>query len=132
MKVKSLLTGFITGTVVAGAAVLLSSPTSGKELRNRTKTSRLEMNEIAKEIKTRVMNMKEDVIVPSKISKETITAFSQDVKNLLDNWKKEIEPNKEELTKNMKEIEAKVQELEEITASPTQNTNRHFINLSDH
>jgi gas vesicle protein len=124
MKVKSLLTGFITGTVVAGAAVLLSSPTSGKELRNRTKTTRSEMDGIAKEIKTRVMNTKEDVVTASKISKETLTAFSQDVKNLLENWKKEIEPNKEELTKNIKEIEAKVQELEEITASPTQNDNR--------
>ncbi|MDQ7860190.1 YtxH domain-containing protein [Peribacillus frigoritolerans] len=39
MKAKSLLIGFLTGTVVAGAATLLSTPSSGKDLRTRIKTN---------------------------------------------------------------------------------------------
>lgn len=62
MKAKSLLIGFLTGTVVAGAATLLSTPSSGKDLRTRIKTNTDEIKNIIDELKVKLLNIKDDTM----------------------------------------------------------------------
>ncbi|MBR8645674.1 YtxH domain-containing protein [[Brevibacterium] frigoritolerans] len=58
MKAKSLLIGFLTGTVVAGAATLLSTPSSGKDLRTRIKTNTDEIKATIDELKVKCRILK--------------------------------------------------------------------------
>lgn len=117
VKAKSLMIGFVTGTIISGAAVLLSAPVSGKETRTRLKKSSDEIAASAKELKLRLTEIKSEAVNASKVSKDTIKSFVSDVKILLEDWKQDIEPNKEELTRNIKEIESSIQELESIAGS---------------
>lgn len=94
MKAKSLLIGFLTGTVVAGAATLLSTPSSGKDLRNRIKTNTEEIKNTIDELKVKMLNIKDDTMEASQISKETVKTFISDVQVVIESWKREIEPNK--------------------------------------
>ena len=50
MKMKSLLIGFVTGAVVAGAATFLSAPSSGRDLRIRLQNSKDELLATAEEL----------------------------------------------------------------------------------
>ncbi|RFU64401.1 YtxH domain-containing protein [Peribacillus saganii] len=120
MKAKSLLFGFVAGTLVAGAAVLLSAPSSGRDLRDRIKINKDEAVDILAEIKARATELKDDTVYATKVSKETINQFLSEVKARIEYWKLEIEPHKNELSSQIQEIESAVGELEGIVgSSPT-------------
>ncbi|WP_180954118.1 YtxH domain-containing protein [Bacillus sp. M6-12] len=117
MKTRSLLFGFVAGTLVAGAAVLLSAPSSGRELRDRIKFSKDEALDILLEIKARAAELKNDTVYATKASKETINQFITEVKARIEYWRLEIEPHKNEISSQIQEIESAVGELEGIVAS---------------
>ncbi|MDQ7860189.1 hypothetical protein RCO48_01370 [Peribacillus frigoritolerans] len=64
-----------------------------------------------------MQNIKVDTMEASQISKETVKTFISDVQIVIENWKREIKPNKNELLKNVQEIENSLKELE--AAAPT-------------
>lgn len=114
MKIKSLIFGFVTGAIVAGAATFLSTPTSGRDLRIRLQNSKNDFLATAEEILEKIYQIKDDALEAAQISKESLVSFISDVKFLIEDWKKEMEPTKTELIKNIQEIEASLKELEEI------------------
>jgi len=118
MKIKSLFIGLVTGSVLAGAATLLTAPTSGKETRERIKKNKDEIAFTLMELKEKAAAVKEDASTATLAGKETLKTFIADLKILLDNWKEDIKPNKEELTKSIQEIESSIQELEAIASAP--------------
>lgn len=118
MKIKSLFIGFVTGSILTGAATLLTAPSSGKETRDRIKKNKEDIALTLLELKEKAAAVKEDASTATQAGKETLKTFIADLKILLDNWKEDIEPNKEELTKSIKEIESSIQELEAIASAP--------------
>jgi gas vesicle protein len=64
-----------------------------------------------------MLNIKDDTMEASQISKETVKTFISDVQVVIENWKREIEPNKNELLKNVQEIENSLKELEAAAPS---------------
>ncbi|RFU62116.1 YtxH domain-containing protein [Peribacillus glennii] len=119
MNAKSFIVGFLTGTVIAGAATMLNAPTSGKELRTKIKDNKDEILATLAEVKERLIDIKDETAQASKVSKDSINSFIADVKILIENWKQDIEPNKQELTSHIQEIESSISELENTaTASP--------------
>jgi gas vesicle protein len=122
MKVKSLLIGFLTGSIIAGATTLLTAPASGKETRNRIRQNKDEITGLLLEIKDRIVEIKNESVNVSKVGKESLQTFIADVKVLLDEWKTDIEPNKNALNNRIQEIESAVNELETVAAdSPVVN-----------
>ncbi|WP_409304551.1 YtxH domain-containing protein [Peribacillus sp. SCS-155] len=117
MKAKSLFFGFLAGSVIAGAAALLSAPAAGKETRYRLRENKDEITELAKELKEQIMAIKTESVYASKIGKEAIQAFISDVKVMIENWKQETQPNITQLTNRIQEIESSVSELEAVAAS---------------
>lgn len=118
MKIKSIIFGFVTGAIVAGAATFLSAPSSGKDLRIRLQNSKNDFLASAEEILAKIYEIKNDALEAAQISKESLISFISDVQFLIEDWKKEMEPSKTELMKNIQEIEASLKELEEIIPSP--------------
>ena len=114
MKIKSLLIGFVTGAIVAGATTFLSAPSSGRELRLRIQNSKDDLLATAEELLRKIYDIKNEALEAAQLSKESLKSFISDVQFLVDDWKREMEPSKTELMKNIKEIEASLRELEEI------------------
>ncbi|WP_026692652.1 YtxH domain-containing protein [Peribacillus kribbensis] len=119
MKVKSLLLGVLTGTIVAGAGTLLAAPSSGRELRRRIQENKDEIISILSDIKEKALDVKNEVISASSTSKDSLKAFTAEVKNLIQNWQQDIEPHKSEIQMRIAEIEGAIQELEGVVSTPS-------------
>ncbi len=120
MKIKSVIFGFVTGAIVAGAATFLSAPSSGKDLRIRLQNGKNDFLATTEEILTTIYEIKNDALEAAHISKESLISFISDVQFLIEDWKKEMEPSKTELIKNIQEVEASLKELEKIIPSSDQ------------
>ncbi len=122
MKAKSILTGFLTGALIAGVSTLLYAPASGKDLRKRINKNMEEIMSLITEMTEQIKEMKDEAITASKISKESMKDFISDVKILIQNWKENIEPHKKEIGLKMKEIESALSELEAIMVTSSVNS----------
>lgn len=114
-KGKSLLIGFITGGIVAGAATLLTAPRSGEQLRKNARTCGEQVIHSLHHLKEEGMAFKEQVEKTSKESAVIIKDFSEDLKRSIDQWKKEIEPHKQKIQEELRKIEKTMDELEQST-----------------
>lgn len=114
MKVKSLLIGIVGGVVIAGATTLLSTPSSGRDLRIRLQSKKEELLATGVELLTALQAIKNDTVTATQTSKESLKLFVSDVQLLIKDWQTDIEPYKQELMKSVQEIEASLKELEEI------------------
>lgn len=122
MKAKSILTGFLTGALIAGVSTLLYAPASGKDLRKRINKNIEEIMSLITEMTEQIKEMKDEAITASNVSKESMKDFISDVKILIQNWKENIEPHKEEIGLKMKEIESALSELEAIMVTSSVNS----------
>ena len=118
MNGKRVLLVFFAGAVVAGVGTLLFAPTSGKNLRKNIVENKEDFQEIFVEIKSKINQMKQETVSATHVSKEVISVFISEVKDLIQSWKKEIEPHKNEIQFRIKEIENALGELEQIASSP--------------
>lgn len=118
MNGKHLLLGIVTGAAIAGIGTLLYTPASGKNLRKNLKENKDELQDICKELKLKVNEMKEESLSASKVSKETVKLFISESKELVQAWKSDVEPHKNEIQKRIKEIENTLGELEDVVAEP--------------
>jgi gas vesicle protein len=119
MKMKSLLIGFVTGAIVAGTATILSTPSSGRNLRIRLQNSKDELLATAEELLTKIYEIKNEALAAAQLSKESIMLFISDVQFLIEDWKREMEPSKTELVKHIQEIETSLKELEDLIPTST-------------
>lgn len=118
MNGKHLLLGIIAGAAITGIGTLLYTPTSGKNLRENLKENKDELQDIYKELKLKINEMKDESISASKVSKEAVKHFIAESKDLVNAWKSDVEPHRNELQKRIKEIENTLGELESVVTGP--------------
>ncbi|MCH1626799.1 YtxH domain-containing protein [Fredinandcohnia quinoae] len=109
---KSLLYGVLLGSIIGGVSVLLSTPTSGKELRNIIRKNQKQLTASFSQIATDGQFLKEQVANSTKKSISVITDFSMDVKKSINQWKEDIQENQKSIQKELSEIENAIQNLE--------------------
>lgn len=113
MSTKALVYGILVGGVVGAATALLTAPNSGKELRNQIKDSKGEWVKLVQELKEDAIDIKDSVTKASLEGKEIIKELAGDLKIAVEEWQKNIEPNKDAMQEEIKEIQATIAQLEQ-------------------
>ncbi|WP_413374588.1 YtxH domain-containing protein [Alkalihalobacillus sp. 1P02AB] len=113
MKAKWYVVGFFTGVSIAAAFSLLSTPTSGKELRQSIKGK-------ANDSKKVVLNFKEDSKQLVDQLKETTSLTQDSVKDLSSDlmesawqWKNEVSPHVSQLKSDLKNFKNNLDQLKD-------------------
>lgn len=113
MKVKSLLLGFVVGGTVSAAATLLSTPTSGKELRSNLKTQTNEWKEMFAQLAQDSMRLKDQLAETSKEGTALVKNLTKEMKKSVEEWKVAVEPHQDNIHDYLEQIEASLKELED-------------------
>ncbi|KXZ20817.1 hypothetical protein AXI59_06845 [Bacillus nakamurai] len=109
---RSLLTGLFVGGLIGGAAVLLSAPSSGKELRGKIKENCNSIEETIKRLKTDGKALKDQLVQTAKESAEVIKDVGGELQTSIKKWQEEIKPHQQDLQKEIADIEEKIRQLE--------------------
>ncbi|MFS0862513.1 YtxH domain-containing protein [Fredinandcohnia sp. 179-A 10B2 NHS] len=112
-KTKSLLYGVAIGTVIGGISVLLSTPTTGKDLRKVLRNNQKGLPQVISHVVADGKNLKNKVVSSTKHSVSTISDFSTEVKQSIMDWRQDVEGNQKNIQKELLEIESALQNLEE-------------------
>ncbi|QJC95533.1 putative membrane protein YhaH [Bacillus mojavensis] len=109
---RSLLTGLFVGGIIGGAAVLLSAPSSGKQLREKIKTNCDSFEETIKRLKSDGVTLKDQLVKAAKESADVIKDVSGELQTSIKKWQEEIKPHQQDLQKEIADIEEKIKQLE--------------------
>ncbi|PWA11830.1 hypothetical protein DCC39_09340 [Pueribacillus theae] len=109
-KLQSYAAGFIVGALAGSLAVLLSTPKSGKELRNDFSDVRIRLKTTANELKRDTIELKNNIVKLSAVGKETIKTIGSDLKTDVINWKEEVDPSIQTLKADIEALKAKAEQ----------------------
>ncbi|TWH26760.1 gas vesicle protein [Bacillus subtilis J22] len=109
---RSLLTGLFVGGIIGGAAVLLTAPSSGKQLREKMKTNYDSFDETIKRLKSDGLALKDQLIKAAKESTDVIKDVGGELQTSIKKWQEEIKPHQQDLQKEIADIEEKIRQLE--------------------
>ncbi|MGM0753349.1 MAG: YtxH domain-containing protein [Bacillota bacterium] len=112
MNKKSLAYGLLIGGVVGGVASLLTSPSSGKEIRAQIKDKKDDWSEIIDEMKVHIGELKESIGTLSQEGKETVLQLSKDLQASFKQWQASTEPNNRRLQEEIQSIQRTIEDLE--------------------
>lgn len=112
-KGKYLLIGFVVGGTISAAATLLTTPSSGREIRGQVKEQSLELAKIAEGIMQDAVKLKDQIAKTSVEGVAIITELTQDLKKSIEEWKGAVAPSKESIQSYLEQIESSLKELEE-------------------
>lgn len=112
-KGKSLLIGFVVGGTISAATALLTTPSSGNELRSRVKKQGLEWKGLVDDILKDGWKLKDQIAKTSKEGVALINELTDEMKTSVEEWKDAIEPHQENIHDYLEEIETSIKELEE-------------------
>ncbi|WP_026569127.1 MULTISPECIES: YtxH domain-containing protein [Sediminibacillus] len=118
---KSILLGFVIGGAVSAAAALLSTPSSGKEIRGQVNARRDDLMDTFKKLKQEGFQLKEQITQTSKEGATMIKDLSADMKSSIESWKNTIEPHQKNIQTYLAQIEDSLKELEEKTQKQKSN-----------
>ncbi|MGM8366320.1 YtxH domain-containing protein [Virgibacillus sp. W0181] len=118
---QSLLLGFIIGGTVSAAATLLSTPSSGKDLRGRVKEQSQEWKDMLDNLFQDVLRLKDQIAKTSKEGAALINELTQEMKSSIEEWKVAIEPNQENIREYLEQIESSIKDLEQKINTKEQN-----------
>ncbi|MCR8849610.1 YtxH domain-containing protein [Rossellomorea sp. SC111] len=122
MKKKSLAYGLLIGGVVGGVASLLTSPSSGKEIRAQIKDKKDDWTAVIEEMKGHIGELKESIGTLSQEGKETVLQLSKDLQASFKQWQASTEPNNQRLQEEIQSIQRTIEELEKsINSANTTN-----------
>lgn len=110
---NSLLLGFVVGGAVSAVVTLLSTPTSGKELRGQVKQQSLEWKEVADNLIQDALRLKDQIAKTSKEGVALINNLTQEMKQSIEEWKLTVEPHQENIHEYLEQIQASLKDLEE-------------------
>lgn len=116
-KGKSLILGFIIGGGIGAATVLLSTPTSGRDLRFKIKQQSLEWKDMVDHLMNDARQLKDQITKTSKEGVALINELTQEMKQSVEEWKSAVEPHQENIHEYLEEIEQSLKELEEKVKS---------------
>src|SRR5690625_7483096 len=94
-KGKSLLLGFMIGGTVSAIATLLSTPSSGRELRENIKDQSNEWKEMLTNLKDDGLRLKKQLEETSKEGVELVKNLTKEMKESIEEWKVAVEPHQE-------------------------------------
>ncbi|MGG3914759.1 YtxH domain-containing protein [Rossellomorea vietnamensis] len=122
MNKKSLAYGLLIGGVVGGVASLLTSPSSGKEIRAQIKDKKDDWTVVIEEMKGHIGELKESIGTLSQEGKETVLQLSKDLQASFKQWQASTEPNNQRLQEEIHSIQRTIEELEKsINSANTTN-----------
>ena len=110
---NSLLFGLVVGGVIGSIATLLSTPSSGKELRGQLNLNRKQLEDLLHQLKNESKALKEQLIKTVKDGSVVMKEVSSDLKKTVEQFQQEIEPHKNDLMKEIEEIDMKIKNLEQ-------------------
>ena len=116
-KGKSMLLGFLIGGTVTVAATLLTTPASGKDMRNRVKDQGIEWRELVNNLKEDSMRLKEQLFKTSQEGSILVKDLTQEMKKTVMDWKETVEPHQENIHNYLSQIETSLKELEDKVKS---------------
>ncbi len=98
--------------IIGGAAVLLTAPSSGKQLREKMKTNYDSFEETIKRLKSDGLALKDQLIKAAKESTDVIKDVGGELQTSIKKWQEEIKPHQQDLQKEIADIEEKIRQLE--------------------
>lgn len=110
---KSLLLGFIVGGAVSAAATLLTTPSSGRELRTRVKEQSVEWKHMIDDIIEEGWKLKDQIAKTSKEGAALISEVTDEIKTSIEEWKIAVEPHQESIHDYLEQIESSIKDLEQ-------------------
>ncbi|MEI3607817.1 YtxH domain-containing protein [Pseudogracilibacillus sp. SE30717A] len=111
-KGKSILIGFVLGGTISAATALLTTPSSGRELRDKVKQQSIEWKKIVDDIIQDGLRLKDQIAKTSKEGVALINDLTQEMKTSVEEWKNTIEPHQENIHEYLEQIEASIKDLE--------------------
>ncbi|MBU7595059.1 YtxH domain-containing protein [Metabacillus halosaccharovorans] len=109
---KSLLVGLLVGGVIGGVATLLSTPSSGKELRSQINLNRKQIEDLVNQLKKESKALKVQLVQTAKESSEVVKEVSADLMKSIQQYQQDTEPHKENIMKEIEEIDTRIKQLE--------------------
>ncbi len=109
---KSLLVGLLVGGVIGGIATLLSTPSSGKELRSQINLNRKQIEDLVNQLKKESKALKVQLVQTAKESSEVVKEVSADLMKSIQQYQQDTEPHKENIMKEIEEIDSRIKQLE--------------------
>lgn len=109
---RSLFTGIVVGGIIGGAAVLLSAPTSGKELRGQLRANCGRIEETVQKLKIDGAALTEQIVSTAKEGMDVVKEVSSELQSSIKTWREEIKPHQQDLQKELADIEEKIKQLE--------------------
>lgn len=113
MKASTFLFGLTTGLLGSAAAVLLTTPQSGKELRSIIKAGKNNIDEQVKDLNHHVTNIKNSINDIKGEVKEAIPAFLEDTKSSVTTWQEETAPIQQHLQQEISALQSSVEEIQQ-------------------
>src|SRR5699024_4243554 len=98
---------------LSAATALLTTPTSGRELREKVKEQSSEWKKIVDDIVQDGIRLKDQIAKTSKEGVALINELTNEMKTSVEEWKSAIEPHQENIHEYLEEIEASIKQLEE-------------------
>ncbi|MFI8576515.1 YtxH domain-containing protein [Rossellomorea aquimaris] len=122
MNKKSLAYGLLIGGVVGGVASLLTSPSSGKDIRAQIKDKKDDWTGVIEEMKVNIGELKDSIGTLSQEGKETVMQLSKDLQASFKQWQASTEPNNRRLQEEIQSIQRTIEDLEKsINSANTPN-----------
>ncbi len=109
---KSLLVGLLVGGVIGGVATLLSTPSSGKELRSQINLNRKQIEDLVNQLKKESKALKVQLVQTAKEGSEVVKEVSADLMKSIQQYQQDTEPHKENIMKEIEEIDSRIKQLE--------------------
>jgi gas vesicle protein len=111
-SIKSLLIGMGVGGVIGGISALLTSPTSGRDLRHTIHNNKENLLTTINNLREEGLNVKDQVIKASDTGKRFITTFSDEIKEPFETWSAETAQSRLKIEEELRQIDQSIQRLE--------------------
>lgn len=105
MSSKSVVYGILVGGAIGASAALLSTPESGRDVRNRLKEQFINML-------NQINHLKDQLRVTSKEGVVVVKELTDEMKKSVEEWKETVEPHQEGIYHYLEQIEASLRDLE--------------------
>ncbi|WP_157800962.1 YtxH domain-containing protein [Bacillus solitudinis] len=117
MNSKSILLGITVGTTLASIATLLTTPKSGKEVQIRCKNTLKSMSDSVGQISNNSIELKQQVKETAKVSLDSAKFISLEMKDSINDWKKDIEPSIQLLKQDIDGLRKNLENVKKLTSN---------------
>ncbi len=112
-KGKSIALGLLVGGAAGAVVSLLTTPSSGKELRSQIFAQVTEWKAMIDSIIEDGLTLKDQIAQTSKEGAALISELTEEMKTSVSEWKSAVEPSQDNIHTYLEEIEASIKDLEE-------------------